>query len=161
MIDQSSGTIFASLGDNEDDAKAAADFKKKTAEAKQKADAAKKPKKEIVGKSTVTLEIRATSSEINLDDLAKQIQAVQIEGLQWVKSWEVKSLFYGLSALIMGCIIIDELVPLEDINRAIMCVGLSDELAKARNEAIDQGIDFDEEDECLVKSVSVMSFVKL
>eukprot|EP01055_Gregarina_sp_Pseudo9_P002284 Gregarina_sp_Pseudo_9__2283@NODE_2607_length_938_cov_324_011123_g2391_i0_p1_GENE_NODE_2607_length_938_cov_324_011123_g2391_i0NODE_2607_length_938_cov_324_011123_g2391_i0_p1_ORF_typecomplete_len246_score87_74EF1_GNE/PF00736_19/3e16Rtf2/PF04641_12/0_0031SOGA/PF11365_8/0_056Stm1_N/PF09598_10/0_61_NODE_2607_length_938_cov_324_011123_g2391_i0111848 len=151
------------FGDDKEEEDLAAVMAKRAAakKADEAAKSEKKKKEAPVGKSTVTLEIRATSSEVDLNELAQKIKEVQVEGLQWTQKWEIKKLFFGLSALILGCVIIDELVPLDTITRSIMCVGLSPEMAAARTEAIDAGVDFDEEDECLVKSVSVISFVKL
>mmetsp|Transcript_24474 Transcript_24474/g.17211 ORF Transcript_24474/g.17211 Transcript_24474/m.17211 type:complete len:122 (-) Transcript_24474:256-621(-) len=62
--------------DDEESAKAAA-------EAKEKAQKAKKPKKVVIEKSIVLFEVKPWGEETDLDELAKKILAIEMDGLMW------------------------------------------------------------------------------
>eukprot|EP01056_Protomagalhaensia_sp_Gyna25_P000179 Protomagalhaensia_sp_Gyna_25__178@NODE_1087_length_2203_cov_584_896950_g384_i2_p2_GENE_NODE_1087_length_2203_cov_584_896950_g384_i2NODE_1087_length_2203_cov_584_896950_g384_i2_p2_ORF_typecomplete_len250_score82_93EF1_GNE/PF00736_19/7_7e03EF1_GNE/PF00736_19/1_8e19Stm1_N/PF09598_10/1_8e04Stm1_N/PF09598_10/2_4_NODE_1087_length_2203_cov_584_896950_g384_i278827 len=157
-VDEDDVDLFGD--DGEEEKVDLAEAMKKLAD-KKAAESEKKKKAAPVAKSTVTLKISPTSSDIDLNELAQKIRSIEIEGLTWTVKWEIEKLYFGLSALIIGCVIVDDLVPTENIVRSVMCVGLSPEMAAARNEALDMGVEFDEEDECLVKSCQIASFSKL
>lgn len=65
------------FGDDDGEAAAAA------AAAKEKAQKAKKPKKEVIEKSIILFEVKPWGEETDLDDLAKKILAISMDGLMW------------------------------------------------------------------------------
>ena len=66
--------------DDEGDAESA---KAAAAAAKAKATAAAKPKKVVIAQSLVMFEVKPLDSETDLDELAKKILAINMDGLYW------------------------------------------------------------------------------
>lgn len=65
------------FGDDDEDTAAAA------AAAKEKANAQKKPKKVVIQKSLILYEVKPWGEETDLDELAKKILGIEMEGLLW------------------------------------------------------------------------------
>ncbi|RHY35984.1 hypothetical protein DYB25_010174, partial [Aphanomyces astaci] len=107
------------FGDDDDDEEAEAAAKEA---AKKRADAAKAGKKEKakpVERSQVVIEVKPWEAETDLLDLAAKIKALQINGLTWGEGHKLVPVAYGIKKLLVQCIIVDDLVLLDDITDAI------------------------------------------
>mmetsp|Transcript_27651 Transcript_27651/g.20065 ORF Transcript_27651/g.20065 Transcript_27651/m.20065 type:complete len:187 (+) Transcript_27651:30-590(+) len=94
--------------DNEDDAKAAA-------EAKAKATAAKKPKKVLIEKSLVIFDVKPWGEETNLDEMAKAILAIEMDGLFWKTEYKKEPVAFGIYMIKIGCTVEDAKVSVDDL----------------------------------------------
>jgi len=99
------------FGDDDDE-----EEQKKLAELKEKkaAEGAKK-KKEVVAKSIVIFEVKVYEQEQDLDELARRIFALEIDGLQWRTEYKKVPIAFGMNKLQIGCTIEDAKVPTDDI----------------------------------------------
>ncbi|ETV69264.1 hypothetical protein H257_14900 [Aphanomyces astaci] len=107
------------FGDDDDDEEAEAAAKEA---AKKRADAAKAGKKEKakpVERSQVVIEVKPWEAETDLLDLAAKIKALEINGLTWGEGHKLVPVAYGIKKLLVQCIIVDDLVLLDDITDAI------------------------------------------
>ncbi|GMF32666.1 unnamed protein product [Phytophthora fragariaefolia] len=102
--------------DDEEDDEAAKALAAKRAEA---AKAAKKEKKKPVERSQVVLEVKPWEAETNLEELAAKIKALPVEGLTWGEGHKLVPVAFGIKKLLVQCVIIDDLVLLDDITEAI------------------------------------------
>ena len=65
-------------------------------------------------------EVKPWGTEVDLDQLAKKIFAeVVIDGLVWKTEYKREPVAFGVFKLIVGCVIEDEKVDLDDIMEAI------------------------------------------
>jgi len=105
---------------------------------KAKAAAAGKDKKKaIVAKSLIVWEVKPWGVETDLDELAKQILAIQIEGLEWKTEYKKEPICYGVFKIVIGAVVEDEKVSTDDVQEKI--------------EALEE----------FVQSVDILSFNKL
>ena len=102
-------------GDEEDD-EAAKALAAKRAEA---AKSAKKEKKKPVERSQVVIEVKPWEAETDLEELAAKIKALPVEGLTWGEGHKLVPVAFGIKKLLVQCVIIDDLVLLDDITEAI------------------------------------------
>ncbi|KAI9907095.1 hypothetical protein PsorP6_016335 [Peronosclerospora sorghi] len=102
--------------DDDEDDEAAKALAAKRAEA---AKAAKKEKKKPVERSQVVIEVKPWEAETNLEELATKIKATPIEGLTWGEGHKLVPIAFGIKKLLVQCVIIDDLVLLDDITEAI------------------------------------------
>ena len=107
-----------SESDSEDDM----DFAEESEEDKQKkiaekkrlaAEAAKKPKK--IQKSSILMEIKPWSDEVDLDELEEQLRATEIDGLRWNASKQ-EEIAYGVCKLMFLITIVDDKVSGQDLD---------------------------------------------
>ncbi|OQR95423.1 EF-1 guanine nucleotide exchange domain-containing protein [Thraustotheca clavata] len=106
------------FGDDDDEEE---DEAAKTA-AKKRADAAKAAKKEKpkpIERSQVVIEVKPWEMETDLEALAAKIKALEINGLTWGEGHKTVPVAFGIKKLLVQCIIIDDLVLLDDITEAI------------------------------------------
>ncbi|EQC25524.1 hypothetical protein SDRG_16607 [Saprolegnia diclina VS20] len=92
------------------------------AAAKKRADAAKASKKEKakpIERSQVVIEVKPWEAETDLEALAIKIKALEVNGLSWGEGHKLVPVAFGIKKLLVQCIIIDELVLLDDITEAI------------------------------------------
>lgn len=88
---------------------------------KEKAKPVEKPKPKAakpkpVAKSIVVFDVKIYDQEVtNLDDLAKKILALEINGLVWNNSPKKLDVAFGIQKLQMGCVIEDDKVLTDDI----------------------------------------------
>lgn len=89
--------------------------------AKKRADAAKnsKPKKTVIERSQVVLEVKPWEAETDLEELAAKIKATEIKGLKWGEGHKLVPVAFGIKKLLVQCIIIDDEVLLDDITECI------------------------------------------
>jgi translation elongation factor EF-1beta len=55
----------------------------------------------------------------DLHALFREITKVQKEGLTWGEGYELKPVAYGINKLVMSCVIVDELVGVDDVTEPI------------------------------------------
>ncbi|KAG2531921.1 hypothetical protein BBO99_00003390 [Phytophthora kernoviae] len=102
--------------DDEEEDEAAKALAAKRAEA---AKASKKEKKKPVERSQVVLEVKPWEAETNLEELAAKIKALPVEGLTWGEGHKLVPVAFGIKKLLVQCVIIDDLVLLDDITDSI------------------------------------------
>lgn len=83
------------------------------------------------------LEVKPYEAETNLDELFEKIKAIEIDGLVWKQDNKKEPIAYGVEKLIVGCVVEDDKVGIDDL--------------------IDKIMEFDEE----VQSVDIRSFNKI
>ena len=74
----------------------------------------------VIAKSLVILEIKPWGPEVDLDKLAKQvIKEVNMDGLVWKTEYKKEPVAFGVFKIIIGCVIEDDKVPMDDITEKI------------------------------------------
>ena len=87
---------------------------------KAKATAAGKDKKPtIVAKSLIVWEVKPYEAETDLDELAKQILAIEMDGLQWKTEYKKEPVAYGVFKIVIGAVVEDEKVSSDDVQEKI------------------------------------------
>lgn len=104
------------FGDDDDDDEAAEAAKKRAETAKN---AKAKEKKKVVERSQVVCEVKPWEQETNLEELAIKIKATKKEGLTWGEGHKLVDVAFGIKKLLVQCVILDDLVSLEDITDII------------------------------------------
>ena len=80
----------------------------------------KKPKKVVIAKSLVILEVKPWGPENDLDALGKRIvKEVKMDGLVWKSEFKKEPVAFGVFKIIIGCVIEDDKVPMDDVTEAI------------------------------------------
>merc|ERR1712222_145806 len=76
----------------------------------------KKPKKVVIAKSIVILEVKPWGPEVDLDKLgAKIIKDVKMDGLEWKTEFKKEPVAYGVFKILIGCTIVDDKVSTDDL----------------------------------------------
>ncbi|KAE9048704.1 hypothetical protein PR003_g350 [Phytophthora rubi] len=112
--DDDDDDLFGDDDEEEDEAAKAAAAKRAEA-----AKASKKEKKKPVERSQVVIEVKPWEAETDLEELAAKIKALPVEGLTWGEGHKLVPVAFGIKKLLVQCIIIDDLVLLDDITEAI------------------------------------------
>jgi translation elongation factor EF-1beta len=86
---------------------------------KAKAAAVGKVVKHVVAKSLIIWEVKPWEEETNLDDLAKKILDIKIDGLEWKTEYKKEPVAYGIFKLVIGAVVEDEKVSTDDIAETI------------------------------------------
>ena len=60
-------------------------------------------KKQSVAKSTVLFEVKPIDDQQNLDDLAKKVMDIPMEGLVWTQGYKKVPIGFGIEKLQIGC----------------------------------------------------------
>ncbi|TDH69246.1 hypothetical protein CCR75_003959 [Bremia lactucae] len=105
--------------DDDEDDEAAKALAAKRAEA---AKSAKKEKKKPIERSQVVIEVKPWEAETDLEELAKKIKALVVEGLTWGEGHKLVPVAFGIKKLLVQCVIVDELVLLDDITESIEAI---------------------------------------
>lgn len=58
-------------------------------------------------------------AETNLDELAKKILAIELDGLFWKTEYKKAPIAYGVEKLVIGCVIEDAKVSADDLQEKI------------------------------------------
>mmetsp|Transcript_26816 Transcript_26816/g.19289 ORF Transcript_26816/g.19289 Transcript_26816/m.19289 type:complete len:161 (+) Transcript_26816:772-1254(+) len=102
------------FGDDDGSAAAAA------TEAKAKAEKSKKKvKAPVIAKSLILYEVKPWGEETDLDDLAKKILAIEMDGLLWKTQYKKEPIAYGINKLLIGATVEDEKVSTDDLQEQI------------------------------------------
>jgi|TARA_B110000305_G_C19270738_1_gene554351 translation elongation factor EF-1beta len=96
--------------DDDDDAAAAA-----AAAAKAKALAGKKPKKVVIAQSLVLFEVKPLDDTIDVDEMAKAILAIKMDGLYWKTEYRKEPVAYGIFKIVIGVTVEDEKVSVDGL----------------------------------------------
>ncbi|CAI5744164.1 unnamed protein product [Peronospora destructor] len=75
--------------------------------------------KKPVERSQVVIEVKPWEAETDLEELAAKIKALPVEGLTWGEGHKLVPVAFGIKKLLMQCVIIDDMVLLDDITEAI------------------------------------------
>jgi len=78
----------------------------------------KKEKDKPIAKSSVILDVKPWDDETNMEELEKQVRAIEIEGLVWGAS-KLVPLAYGIRKLQISCVVVDDLVSIEELQEKI------------------------------------------
>ena len=101
------------FGDDDGSAAEAAKNVKAAAEKKKKA------KKVLVEKSIVVFEVKPWEAEQKIEDMAKAVMAIEMEGLFWKSEWKKEPIGFGINKLIIGCVVHDLKVGVDDLQEKI------------------------------------------
>ena len=83
---------------------------------KAKAAAAGKDKKKaVIAKSLIVWEVKPWEAETNLDELAKLILAINLDGLEWKTEYKKEPVAFGVYKLVIGAVVEDEKVSTDDV----------------------------------------------
>ncbi len=77
--------------------------------------AGKDKKKEVIAKSLIVWEVKPWEAETNLDELAKLILAIDLDGLEWKTEYKKEPIAYGVYKLVIGAVVEDVKVSTDDI----------------------------------------------
>ena len=87
---------------------------------KAKAAAAGKDKKKaVIAKTLIVWEVKPWEAETNLDDMAKLILAIKIDGLEWKTEYKKEPVAFGVFKLVIGAVVEDEKVSTDDVQERI------------------------------------------
>ena len=86
---------------------------------KAKAAAAGKVAKHVVAKSLIIWEVKPWDEETSLDDLAKKILEIKMDGLEWKTEYKKEPVAYGIFKLVIGAVVEDEKVYTDDVAETI------------------------------------------
>jgi translation elongation factor EF-1beta len=92
---------YSILG-GEDDAAAKEALAKKASEAKDK-----KAKAAPIAKSIIVWEVKPWGEETDLDELAKKILAIEMDGLAWKTEYTKEPIAYGVFKIVIGAVVED------------------------------------------------------
>ena len=82
---------------------------------KAKAAAAGKVAKHVVAKSLIIWEVKPWDEETNLDELAKKILEIKMDGLEWKTEYKKEPVAYGIFKIVIGAVVEDEKVSTDDV----------------------------------------------
>ena len=106
--------------DGEDDAGEEDEQAKRLQKIADEVNKNKKPKKVVIAKSLVILEVKPWGPETDLDKLGKKIlKEVAMDGLVWKSEFKKEPVAFGVFKIIIGCVIEDDKVPMDDVTEAI------------------------------------------
>jgi len=97
--------------DDDDDGAAAA----AAAAAKAKAVAGKKPKKAVIAQSLVLFEVKPLDDTTDIDQMAKDILAIKMDGLYWKTEYKKEPVAFGIFKIIIGVTVEDEKVSVDGL----------------------------------------------
>jgi len=120
--DDSDDDMFGSDDDDDDDEEETlAEKAKREKMEKMKADAAK-PKKVVIAKSEVTLDVKPWDDETCMKELERLVRTIAMEGLVWGSS-KLEPVGYGIFKLRIRCVVVDDLVSTDNIEDQIIGFG--------------------------------------
>jgi len=103
--------------DESDEEETPAEKAKREKMEKMKADAAK-PKKVVIAKSEVTLDVKPWDDETDMIEMERLVRTIAMEGLIW-SAGKLEPVGYGIFKLRIRCVVVDDLVSTEDIEDKI------------------------------------------
>jgi elongation factor 1-beta len=93
------------------------------------AHAAKKPKKEVIAKSTVVFDVKPFEAETDMAELEACVRAIVVDGLIWGAS-KLEDVAYGVKKLVINTVVEDDKVSIDDLQDA-MCALKDGELVQS------------------------------
>lgn len=82
----------------------------------------KEEKKKVVERSQIVLDVKPWEADADLEELARTIKAIQIDGLNWGEGHKIVPLAFTVKKLQVSCVIQDDKVLLDDITDAITAI---------------------------------------
>lgn len=86
------------------------------------APAAKKAKKKKIEKTQLTLYANPVDSEVTMEEMEAAIRGIEIEGLRWGDAFGIEDIAFGLQRIHAQCVIVNDLVGLDDVNDAVLAL---------------------------------------
>ena len=86
---------------------------------KAKAAAAGKVKKHVIAKSLILWEVKPWEAETDLDEMAKLILAISMDGLEWKTEYKKEPVAFGVFKIVIGAVVEDEKVSTDDVQEKI------------------------------------------
>ena len=102
------------FGSDDEEEKAQMERMKKAAAA-----AGKDKKKAVIAKSLIVLEVKPWGEETDLDELAKMILAIKVDGLEWKTEYKKEPIAYGVFKIVIGAVVEDDKVSTDDVAETI------------------------------------------
>merc|ERR1711981_1051305 len=110
---------FFGSDDEEEDAAAEA-LKQKRVDEYNARKAKKAAEKGVVAaKSMITLDVKPWDDETDLDELAKMVKTIEMDGLVWGQQIQKKPLAFGIFKLVVTAVVEDEKVSTDDLTEQI------------------------------------------
>ena len=75
--------------------------------------------KVVIAKSIIIFEVKPWGEETDLDELAKLILAIEMDGLQWKTEYKKEPIAYGVFKLIIGAVVEDAKVSTDELQEKI------------------------------------------
>lgn len=69
----------------------------------------------MIAKSLLIFDVKPWEEETDLDALAKEILAIEQDGLFWKTEYKKEPIAYGIHKLVIGCVIEDDKVSVDDL----------------------------------------------
>lgn len=66
------------------------------------------------------MEVKPYEAETNLDELFKKVIGIEMDGLVWKQDFKREPIAYGVEKIIVGCVVEDEKVGVDDLIDKIM-----------------------------------------
>ena len=76
-------------------------------------------KKVVIAKSLVIFDVKPWEKETDLDELAKEILKIEMDGLFWKTEYKKDPIAFGVNKLVIGCVIEDAKVSTDDLQEKI------------------------------------------
>lgn len=115
VVDDDDADLF---GDEETGEEKEARLKREEEARKKKQD--DKKKKVVIQKSLVIIDIKVFEMEQNLDELAKKVIAIELDGLTWKTEYKIMDVAFGMKKLRIGMVVEDAKISVDDINEKIL-----------------------------------------
>jgi len=78
----------------------------------------KKEKEKPIAKSSVVLDVKGWGDETDMGEVEKLVRAIEMDGLVWGAS-KLVDLAYGIKKLQISCVVVDDLVSVEELQERI------------------------------------------
>ena len=83
---------------------------------------AKKPKKEVIAKSTVVFDVKPYEAETDMAMLEAEVRKIEMDGLIWGAS-KLEAVAYGVKKLVINTVVEDLKVSIDDLQDAMCALG--------------------------------------
>jgi elongation factor 1-beta len=81
--------------------------------------AGKDKKKDLIAKSLILWEVKPWEAETDLDEMARLVLSIQMDGLEWKTEYKKEPIAYGVYKLVIGAVVEDEKVSTDDVQEKI------------------------------------------
>ena len=71
--------------------------------------------KKVIGKSLIMFEVKPWGEDTDLDEVAKMVLAIEMDGLVWKEETRKDPIAYGVFKLVVGCTVVDDKVSTDDL----------------------------------------------
>ncbi|CDI81592.1 elongation factor 1-beta, putative, partial [Eimeria acervulina] len=133
-------TLQKLLGDDDNEEELQKLKQKKTEEKGKK-------KKEVVNKSSLVIEVKPANADVDLDEIARAVKSIEIDGVTWGEAVKKVPIAFGLFKLQLSCTILDDVVDTCEITNTIEALGLTEEQKEKLKHKQETGDDDDDDDD--------------